>query len=142
MNAGDIVLVRDYDSGVWNLSIFSHMDKLVGAESKTFVCLNGVAWRHCIPYIGNESLVGTRGTSCEFSYGMPVLVRNSDEDEWKLRYWISLDGNMNVVTKKLPSDEKLPIDQENPSEQEGYLECQPFENVIGKPFTDIYKKIA
>ena len=49
----DKVLVRDFESQAWQLSLFSYKD------SDSYYCCNGCAWDKCIPYIGNESLLGT-----------------------------------------------------------------------------------
>lgn len=45
------VLVRDLDDEAWSCDFFSHTDK------NWFVCA-GTSWRQCIPYEGNEHLVG------------------------------------------------------------------------------------
>ena len=49
----DKVLVRDFEGQAWQLSLFSYKD------SDYYYCCNGCAWKQCIPYIGNESLLGT-----------------------------------------------------------------------------------
>lgn len=49
----DRVLVRDFEDQAWQVSLFSYKD------SDSYYCCNGCAWNHCIPYIGNESLLGT-----------------------------------------------------------------------------------
>ena len=49
----DKVLVRDSESQAWQVSLFSYKD------SDSYYCCNGCAWNQCIPYIGNESLLGT-----------------------------------------------------------------------------------
>lgn len=49
----DKVLVRDFESQAWQLSFFSYKD------SDSYYCCNGCSWDKCIPYIGNESLLGT-----------------------------------------------------------------------------------
>ena len=49
----DKVLVRDFESKAWQVSLFSYKD------SDSYYCCNGCAWDRCIPYIGNESLLGT-----------------------------------------------------------------------------------
>lgn len=49
----DRVLVRDFESQAWQVSLFSYKD------SDSYYCCNGCAWDQCIPYIGNESLLGT-----------------------------------------------------------------------------------
>lgn len=50
----DKVLVRDIESGKWKCNIFSHKDE----KSGYYVCVE-TYWRQCIPYEGNEALLGT-----------------------------------------------------------------------------------
>ena len=49
----DRVLVRDFEYQSWQVSLFSYKD------SDSYYCCNGCDWNQCIPYIGNESLLGT-----------------------------------------------------------------------------------
>lgn len=49
----DKVLVRDIDEDEWECSLFSHID-----EEDYYVCV-GSWWMQCIPYEGNENLLGT-----------------------------------------------------------------------------------
>lgn len=51
----DKVLVRDYYGSMWRANFFSHM---TGDKSLPFSC-GGFEWRYCIPYEGNEHLLGT-----------------------------------------------------------------------------------
>lgn len=48
------VLVRDSIDDVWRASFFSHIKENDGRYVTTCV-----TWKFCIPYIGNESLLGT-----------------------------------------------------------------------------------
>lgn len=50
----DKVLVRDYDSDKWVCDIFSHID-----DCDLYYCV-GTRWKQCIPYEGNEHLLGTK----------------------------------------------------------------------------------
>ena len=50
------VLVRDDDEWEWGLTRFSHLSN--GSVS-LFVCINGASFQQCIPYDGNEHLLGT-----------------------------------------------------------------------------------
>lgn len=50
----DKVLVRDIDEHEWECSLFSHID-----EEGYYVCV-GSWWMQCIPYEGNEHLLGTK----------------------------------------------------------------------------------
>ena len=45
------VLVRDFDENEWKIDFFSHMDR-------KYICLTSY-WSQCIPYEGNEHLLGT-----------------------------------------------------------------------------------
>ena len=49
----DRVLVRDNDEHAWQIALFSII------EGRYFITNNGYAYEQCIPYIGNEDLVGT-----------------------------------------------------------------------------------
>ncbi|RHG34640.1 hypothetical protein [Segatella copri] len=61
----DKVLVRHQKTEEWRANIFSHTDKT--DEYHDYVCVNG-RWEFCIPYEGNESLLGTT-KDVEVSYG-------------------------------------------------------------------------
>lgn len=50
----DKVLVRDRDDREWGCDIFSNL----GDKKGVFICLFSW-WRQCIPYEGNEHLLGT-----------------------------------------------------------------------------------
>lgn len=52
----DKVLVRDVISGVWMLAQYAFEDK--GTEYK-YNTVGGEYWQYCIPYEGNEHLLGT-----------------------------------------------------------------------------------
>lgn len=49
----DKVLVRDFSRDKWSISFFSFK------KEGCYVCINHCSWNQCIPYIGNESLLGT-----------------------------------------------------------------------------------
>ena len=49
----DKVLVRNDDNDEWACEIFSHIDE------HDFYCCVGMRWLQCIPYEGNEHLLGT-----------------------------------------------------------------------------------
>lgn len=50
----DKVLVRDRKDQCWKCNLFDHIDN----DSYDFCCSYGI-WAYCIPYEGNEHLVGT-----------------------------------------------------------------------------------
>lgn len=47
------VLVRDHDSQAWHADLFSHVDN----TTIQFECIGG-KWNQCVPYKGNEHLLG------------------------------------------------------------------------------------
>lgn len=52
----DRVLVRDSMTSQWTAAIFSHEDYLAGSAVYR---ASGRNWQYCIPYEGNEHLLGT-----------------------------------------------------------------------------------
>lgn len=52
----DKVLCRDYDDDVWKANLFSH--KAYGLSYPYYICGGGF-YKQCIPYEGNENLLGT-----------------------------------------------------------------------------------
>lgn len=75
----DRVLVRDCDDGVWNAGEYSHFD----GENHMVM---GQGWSQCIPYEGNEHLVGTDKNPEEletFAFGDHVVVRDWDNQIWE-----------------------------------------------------------
>lgn len=51
------VLVRDFKSNEWLPNLFGYKDLTSNDEHK-YICVS-CAWRYCIPYKGNEHLLGT-----------------------------------------------------------------------------------
>ena len=49
----DKVLVRDDEDHAWRVSLFGYKD------ANSYYCCNGCTWNQCIPYEGNEHLLGT-----------------------------------------------------------------------------------
>lgn len=49
----DKVLVRDDEDHAWQVSLFGYKDATI------YRCNNGFSWNQCIPYFGNENLLGT-----------------------------------------------------------------------------------
>lgn len=54
LNPFDRVLVRNDKEDQWSANIFSYQ-----VRDNMYYCLGENYWRYCIPYIGNESLLGT-----------------------------------------------------------------------------------
>lgn len=57
----DKVLVRDFGSQAWQVSLFSYKD------SDSYYCCNGCGWKQCIPY--NEKIAHLLGTTDEWKGG-------------------------------------------------------------------------
>lgn len=69
----DRVLVRDRDDEKWQTGFFSH------EEYNAFYVVSNAHWLQCIPYEGNEHLLGTTDSpEPEFKRGDLVLVWNDD----------------------------------------------------------------
>ena len=52
----DRVLVRDEDTTAWTCAFFSH---IINSTASFLYAANSFLWKQCIPYEGNEHLVGT-----------------------------------------------------------------------------------
>lgn len=53
----DMVLVRNSEEGVWKCDFFSHMCNIGGIT--IYQCVADRLYNQCIPYVGNEHLLGT-----------------------------------------------------------------------------------
>lgn len=62
----DKVLVRLTKDGVWNATFFSHYDKEVKWGCYPFVTTSSKSYSMCIPYEGNEHLLGTTDDCDEY----------------------------------------------------------------------------
>lgn len=60
-NPFDKVLVRDDDSGEWCLALYAYYRE----STKLHRMVGGACWAQCIPYEGNEHLLGTTYKSKE-----------------------------------------------------------------------------
>lgn len=50
----DKVLIRDFNDQAWQVSLFGYKE-----DANNYYCCNGSCWNCCIPYKGNEHLLGT-----------------------------------------------------------------------------------
>lgn len=92
IQTGEAVLVRNSRNGVWVYCNFSHIDK---NEERKYVT-SYVACKYCIPYKGNEDLVGTTknfNEPFEFKFGAKVMAYNGMEVENK--FGVLIDQDMN-----------------------------------------------
>ena len=94
----DRVLVRDLNTGTWIGHIFSHINK----STNRYVC-GAFSWLQCIPYEGNEELLGTNKSPKESAeitklkaslhMGDRIEVRDSDTAEWRQAIFLRLDDD-------------------------------------------------
>lgn len=77
----DRVLVRDADDDVWRCQFYSH------PYGELHACLNGVHVQ-CIPFAGNEALLGTKDEpEPKFKKGDAVLVWSDDSPGKRVRVY-------------------------------------------------------
>ena len=77
----DSVLVRDDNYDLWRISIFERYNPKL---SHPYICLTG-DHKQCIPYKGNEYLLGTMTTPASkhnCKNGDIVIVWNNDSDKY------------------------------------------------------------
>ena len=89
----DKVLVRDHSTRRWKAGFFSHKEEDV--ETHKYVCTD-TCWEQCIPYEGNEYLLGTTDSPTppepEFKFGDKVEVWNFRGQCFKAVYCQKLSG--------------------------------------------------
>ena len=83
IETGDLVLARDSEFGIWNTLIFSHD---TGDSAFNYIC-GGNSYMFCIPYAGNEHLVGTDNpipiVEVTLDWGDKCRVRNCEDNDWE-----------------------------------------------------------
>lgn len=82
----DKVLVRDYLDDEWVISLFSHYNHI--NANNICVTINNFIWKYCIPYEGNEYLLGTTGLPKEEwkpKENELVAVRNCNTEKWYVK---------------------------------------------------------
>lgn len=92
IQTGEAVLVRNSRNGVWVYCNFSHIDK---NEERKYVT-SYVACKYCIPYKGNEDLVGTTrnfNEPFEFRFGAKVKAWGNYAIEEQIGILIGQDLN-------------------------------------------------
>lgn len=98
IKTGDAVLVRDYKDQDWRYCHFSHIDK----DDKNFpYCTSYMGSTYCIPYEGNEHLVGTRNN---FVIPKKKFPYKEKQDKWIKKHDIKV-GDKVKITKKAKSEE-------------------------------------
>lgn len=89
----DRVLVRDNEHEEWRADIFSR--KINDHIGYNYECI-GYTWKKCIPYEGNEHLLGTFNSPApkwEPKCGEPVAVRDSIVQDWSPRVFMKKCGD-------------------------------------------------
>jgi len=71
------VLCRDGDKEEWRLDIFSRKS----VDDGDYICV-GMRWNYCIPYDGNEHLLGTKDKPTEWEVGDKVEVYEVWSKKW------------------------------------------------------------
>nr|DAQ71302.1 MAG TPA: hypothetical protein [Bacteriophage sp.] len=110
----DKVLVRDDDNDVWQIDFFEKQEEPLYFEIN-YVCLMST-WKQCIPYEGNEHLLGTTDSPQEEcqkeesgkqdeasnNYGYPVeyfkrndivLCRDNKDSYWRIDVFLYKNGS-------------------------------------------------
>ena len=96
------VLVRYDNDCTWSINFF---ERKCGEQYK---CLTPGRWMQCIPYEGNEHLLGTTEDPTppkpEFKWGDKVEVRNYDNEPWETAVFIryrnsALQYQVMIMTK-------------------------------------------
>ena len=96
------VLTRDDDDEEWTLNIFSHKSK------DYFHCVSSM-WEQCLPYEGNEHLLGTSDSpeekpeKEEFKFGDKVKCWTCD-DEWVDGLFVMADDSTIPYLVYLPEE--------------------------------------
>ena len=77
------VLVRDFESNTWQPALFGYHEN----SAHPYRTLNGVRWIHCIPYEGNEHLLGTTDSPTppepEFMWGEKVEAKDEMQEPYE-----------------------------------------------------------
>ena len=74
------VLVRDTEDGIWAVDLFSHY------IDDEFVTLGNRLWAYCIPYHGNEDLVGTAKSAWKPKKG-ELVAFSDDKKVWYIGFF-------------------------------------------------------
>lgn len=96
------VLVRDCVNQVWSTAFFSHEQH--SEDGLEYIC-GGIPWIYCIPYKGNEHLLGTTDSPTppepEFLWGDKVEVKDVGNDApWLPAIFLNNSDEAYVVIRK------------------------------------------
>ena len=109
------VLVRNDLDSKWEDCFFSH--KTISGNGKDlYVCTGATrAWKFCIPYDGNEHILGTTSEpdtieQQDFKWGDHVEVRKKGEEKWQKAVFVSaFVVNGCVAYKAFSADEIVEV---------------------------------
>ena len=104
------VLVRDNDDKVWVANVFSHYR---AGSTVEYVCM-GFIWKQCIPYEGNEYLLGTdKDPKCERkepTFLQKVIAWNGNREKVKGYFFEKITHKNGEVGYKIINPERECID--------------------------------
>lgn len=113
----DKVLTRDFENENWTTNFFSHYDDGVT------MTLGNCSWRFCIPFQGNEHLVGTTDTpESNWKPQMGTIVAMSDDrKDWRFCIYVRKEyvGDKTLYIGKVHSSSGL---------EAPYKYCEPARN--------------
>ena len=98
------VLMRDNDEAEWRAVFFSRYEK--SSMKAHYITTGDMHYNQCVPYEGNESLVGTTDNPKEperFKFGDKVQVSNYGKEWFNaifFRYSISKEYPYKVITEE------------------------------------------
>ena len=119
----DPVLTRDYDDQIWTASLFSHYS---GNKKYPYFCTNHFKYTQCIPFEGNESLLGTCRSLNDldtFTFGQKVRVWYRDPSKTFNAIYIRKKKDNNECYRHIVVCEN---DQTDPSFTE-WLHCEAYD---------------
>lgn len=100
------VLVRDYEDRPWRCAFYSHN---TGDITYPYACVSSTRWKYCIPYDGNEYLLGTTDSPTpkgrEYKFGEIVAVRTITG--WERGLYIDRDDKAKLYQVVMESDRRL-----------------------------------
>lgn len=83
------VLGRDNENDFWKADFFSYYREGDSCPYKGV----GYSWKECIPYEGNEHLLGTTDSlkpKWQPKPGEAVFVRDNDVEHWRIRLFVKM----------------------------------------------------
>lgn len=110
------VLVRDTEDGIWAVDLFSHY---IDGE---FVTLGNRLWAYCIPYHGNEDLLGTAKSAWKPKMGQLVAM-SDDHNKWVACIFIGNGGHGREFSYL-----GMDSDSSDPDKATYYSFCEPLEH--------------